>query len=118
MNFDIKGANTYFNVIKDIEESEIPIKGHGLISLTNLVTKKDAEVIKNFDQVIKIFQSTLEHEDTYLYLQSVKGLAACASVNSNSVISALTEEFASLEDSKLQEEIVEVLIFEHDLCFY
>ena len=67
-----KNTNTYASAIRDIEDSEIPIKGHGLISLTNLVTQNEAEVIKNFDQIIRIFQSTLEHEDTYLYLLSVK----------------------------------------------
>ena len=99
-------SNEYDNAIKDIQESEVPIKGHGLISLTNLVSKKNLNVIKNFDQIIEIFKSGLEEEDTYLYLQSVKGLAACAFVNHHPVIKALTEEYVLLEDSKLPEEVV------------
>ena len=101
-----KTTNAFDSAMKDIKESEVPIRGHGLISLTNLVLKKDSNVMKNFDQVIEIFKSGLEEDDTYLYLQSVKGLAACASVNRHPVISTLTEEYALLEDSKLPEEIV------------
>ena len=98
--------NSYLQAVDDIEDTQIPIKGHGLISLTTLVSKEDEEASKNIDAVIEIFRLNLEHEDTYIYLQCIHGLAACASKPTNLVISILTKQFSSLDESNLEPDTV------------
>ena len=98
--------NSYLQALDDIEDTQIPIKGHGLISLTRLVTREDKEALTNIDSVIEIFRANLEHEDTYIYLQCIHGLAACASKHINLVISILTKQFSSLDESNLGPDIV------------
>ena len=45
-------------------------------------------------------QDNLEDEDTYIYLQAINGLVACANDNPTVIIDLLTREFAQIEDRK------------------
>jgi len=47
---------TYDIALGYINDTEIPVQGHGLIMLTNLVKKKDEETINNIEKVLQIFQ--------------------------------------------------------------
>lgn len=42
----------------------------------------------------------MEDDDSYIYLQSINGLVACASLSPDFVISLLTREFAQIDDRK------------------
>ena len=95
-----KELSGYADALKHLEEDEIPIRGHGLISLTALVDKKDKETMENIGKVFEIFQNNLADPDTYIYLQAIKGLASCSFHKPEIVIDKLTSEFANLDDSK------------------
>ncbi len=91
-----------------INDPEVPVQGHGLIMLTNLVKEKDVQTINSIEKVFKIFQvyfslkcwiilklknnkflgpqDNITHEDTYIYLQSILGLSECANYNPTLVI--------------------------------
>ena len=73
-----KIVDNYEEAIEHLKDKEIPIKGHGLIALTNLVDKKDEKTMENIDTVFEIFNSNLSDPDTYIYLQAFKGLANCS----------------------------------------
>ncbi len=45
-----------------------------------------------------IYQENLEDEDTYIYLQSINGLVACANHNPELVVDLLTREFGCFDD--------------------
>jgi len=91
---------TYSDCLTHLEDKEIPIRGHGLIALTALVVKRDEETMKNIEPVFKIFTESLNDEDTYIYLQAIKGLSACSFHNPEIVINRLCREYAILDDSK------------------
>ena len=63
---------TYKDCLVHLEDKEIPIRGHGLIALTALVTKRDEETMSHVEEVFKIFTDNLSDEDTYIYLQAIK----------------------------------------------
>ena len=91
---------TFEEALEHLEDKEIPIKGHGLIVLTNLIEKKDDTAMKNIDKVFDIFNKNLDDSDTYIYLQAVKGLASCSFHKPDLVIEKLCHEFAHLDDAK------------------
>ena len=83
---DQKIVDNYEEALEHLKDKEIPIKGHGLIALTNLVDKKDEKTMENIDTVFEIFNSNLNDPDTYIYLQAIKGLANCSFHKSELVI--------------------------------
>lgn len=90
---------------EDIQDNEVPVKGHGLITLTNLITSKNEETLKHLEEVIEIFRCHLKHDDTYIYIQSIKGLASCAFHNTSLVINILTNEYSTLRDLEMSKDV-------------
>ena len=56
--------------------------------------------MKHIEEIFEIFQNHLTDQDTYIYLQAVKGLSACAFYKPDIVITKLCREYALLDDSK------------------
>ncbi len=93
------GVNESFQqALNDLSDSQIPVQGHGLISLTRLIEAKDSETLSNAHQVLSIFQKHLSHPDTYIYLAAINGLVALASVaaHRDQVFTTLCQEYALL----------------------
>jgi len=93
----------YDTALYDISDPLIPVQGHGLISLTRLIEEKDPETLENVDKVRLLFQANLEDTDTYIYLNSIKGLVACARYSPDLVLETLTKEFSIVQDRKMEE---------------
>ena len=89
-------ADSYESAARDASETEIPVRGHGLIALTRLVEAGDPEAAKHAEEILETFRENLKHRDTYVYLQSVKGMAACSKHNPELVIEELTKQFNNL----------------------
>lgn len=49
---------------------------------------------------INYFQENLKHEDSFIYLSSINGLAVMANVFPNTVIKTLVEEYAEMRTKK------------------
>ena len=93
-------TETFSSALEHLEDTEIPIRGHGLIALTSLVSKKDQETLENIEKVTEIFQNNLNDTDTYIYLQAIKGLAQCSFHNPDLIINRLCREYAILDEKK------------------
>ena len=100
MSEEAAESETYQDCLKHLEDDEIPIKGHGLIALTALINKKDKETMEHIEEVFKIFTDNLNDQDTYIYLQAIKGLSACSFHKPDIVINRLCREYAILDDAK------------------
>ncbi|TRY61857.1 hypothetical protein TCAL_11238 [Tigriopus californicus] len=86
--------------LQSLTDPLLPIRGHGLIALTKLVNQKDEVTLKNVKKVMDIFKDNLADEDTYIYLQAIYGLVACANYDPALVIDVLTREYALIDDRK------------------
>jgi len=93
---------SYEAALFDISDPLVPVQGHGLISLTRLVEEKDSETIDNVDKVRLLFQANLEDSDTYIYLNSIRGLVACARYRPDLVLETLAKEFSIVQDRKME----------------
>merc|ERR550539_417365 len=99
-----KVRTKYEEALFNIGDPLIPVQGHGLIQLTRLLEEKDEETLKNIDKVRLLFQSNLADEDTYIYLNSISGLVACARYRSDVVLEALTKEFSHVQTRRLAQD--------------
>merc|ERR1712045_734148 len=94
----------YEDALFNIGDPLLPVQGHGLIQLTRLVEDKDEETLAKIDSVRLVFQSNLADEDTYIYLNSISGLVACARYRSDVVLEVLTKEFSLIQSRKQEKE--------------
>lgn len=95
-----EGGSRYRRALEQLSDPLLPVRGHALIELTRLVEARDAEAVADASRVFGIFRENLEDEDTYLYLQSIAGLVACAWHDPNAAVDLLAREFAHLDDRR------------------
>ncbi|XP_046735251.1 transport and Golgi organization protein 6 homolog isoform X2 [Diprion similis] len=82
--------------IRDLADPLLPVRAHGLMLLTKLVERSDRNVIAQKDIVLYLFQENLKHEDSFIYLSAINGLATLASVYPEKVIEVLVHEFIDI----------------------
>ena len=94
----------YTQALKDIQDSLVPVKGHGLQQLGQLVRKKDSETLAHIDQITELFMTHMGHSDTYIYLPSLQGLVELAAVIPDRIIPLMCKEYAQFSNkSKVRE---------------
>ena len=54
----------------------LPVQGHGILTLSHLLKRKDPQALKNREQLLKVFIDSLEHEDSYIYLVRSSNLSS------------------------------------------
>lgn len=88
----------YTLALQEANDPFIPVKGHGLLSLTKLVESKDKQTLSNSEILLSLFIETLKHPDSYVYLAAINGLLSLAGVPAarDSVIAALCQGYAHL----------------------
>ena len=92
-------------VFSHLRDPLLPVQGHGLIELTQLIEKKDHCVIEHLDFVLMTLNNYLEHEDSYIYLAAIRGIVATSSINTSKVITLLCERYVGFKhDTKLSAE--------------
>ncbi|XP_014771732.1 transport and Golgi organization protein 6 homolog [Octopus bimaculoides] len=85
------------SALKDAYDSLVPVQGHGLIALTQLIQNKDEETLKKQDLILHIFEEKLIHPDSYIYLSAVKGLSVMADHFPNKVVPRIIKLFQDPE---------------------
>ena len=87
-------ASLFEQALVELCDSLIPVRGHGLITLTRLLLLRDAAALSRTDLLMTIFRENLAHPDTYIYLQAVAGLSALGDVAPDTVLPALLKEYS------------------------
>ena len=105
-------TNEFQQAWKEVNDPLLPVQGHGIISLYNLLRKRNEEALQHKDQLLQLFISTLEHEDSYIYLVAIQALTALADVHTEAVLNALIQQLEDMATNsssspKLVEEIGE-----------
>ena len=80
--------------LTEVQDLEIPVKGHGLSSLARLLETGDEETVANSIHLLEIFKDNLSHPDSYVYLAAIKGLVNLASKQRLKVLHILCEGYA------------------------
>ncbi|XP_066278108.1 transport and Golgi organization protein 6 homolog [Branchiostoma lanceolatum] len=85
----------YDEALALVKHPLVPMRGHGLIALSSLVENKDSKAMAEKERLLKLFEENLNHEDSYIYLSSIRGLAALGSLFPEVVIPEICEQFAN-----------------------
>jgi len=78
---------------KDSCDPLLPVRGHALVKLTELINSRDRLAIAKKDAILCLFQENLKNDDTFIYLAAINGMAALTSFFPDTVLGTLTEEF-------------------------
>lgn len=98
--------------LEDACNELLPVRGHAMIILAKLVSQGDSEAKAKKDAILCVFQENLKHEDSYLYLTAIEGLACLATEYPDTVLLTLAEEYVRSEGNvklKVGESLMRVI---------
>ncbi|KAI9141783.1 hypothetical protein BKA69DRAFT_1124485 [Paraphysoderma sedebokerense] len=87
--------------LEEIKDEMIPVQAHGMAILRDLVLKKDKAAQENLDQIITMFIDMLKNEDSYLYLNAIKGLSSLTDAYPEQTIKQLLTLYSDLKQLTL-----------------
>ncbi|XP_054714685.1 transport and Golgi organization protein 6 homolog [Uloborus diversus] len=116
-------STEFQSVMIDIEDDCIPTRGHGILSLGKLLSKKDEETLSHKEEILNLLQENLEHKDSYIYLSAIQTLSILAQIDTDLVLPVALkcllhpEEKSSDYIIKMGEVLVKICRMLGDLTF-
>ncbi|XP_039280530.1 transport and Golgi organization protein 6 homolog [Nilaparvata lugens] len=98
--------------LEDACNELLPVRGHAMIILAKLISQGDSEAKAKKNAILCIFQENIKHEDSYLYLTAIEGLACLATEYPDIVLTTLAEECVRSEGNvklKVGESLMRVI---------
>lgn len=81
-------------------DPEVPTRAVALRTLTRAIQNGDREALQNQEKVLMLFLENLEHEDTFVYLSAIQGLAVLSDVFPERILLRLQEEYQNVPSSQ------------------
>lgn len=98
LDFDIKSDEAYDAAIKDLVDPLLPTRGHAIIQLSNLLDKRNPKATRNVELLCDVFMENLQHDDSYIYLASIRALTSVSQSQHQIVVPRLAKEFAGFSN--------------------
>lgn len=89
--------------IKLLDDPLVPIQANGMYLMKTLIDEKSS-VVDNWQMICQIYLSKLKSEDSFIYLNAVKGLFALCDTYGTNVINYLVSIYIGVVPSKLSVE--------------
>ncbi|XP_015108540.1 uncharacterized protein LOC107035575 [Diachasma alloeum] len=96
LSVDEKNESAFDKALKDLTDPLLPVRAHGLITLTKLIETSSSTITGKSDLLVYLFQQNLRDEDSFIYLASINGLCALALKFPQKVIGILIQEFTDM----------------------
>ncbi|XP_028287966.1 transport and Golgi organization protein 6 homolog [Parambassis ranga] len=74
-------------------DPDVPTKAFALRVLTQMVQHRDPEAVQAQEKVLMLFLENLEHEDSFVYLSAIQGLAVLADSYPDRILERLLKDF-------------------------
>lgn len=74
-------------------DPDVPTRALALRTLTQLVQIRHPDAVRAQDKVLTLFLENLEHEDSFVYLSAIQGLAALADSYPDRILDRLLQDF-------------------------
>ncbi|XP_037622900.1 transport and Golgi organization protein 6 homolog [Sebastes umbrosus] len=74
-------------------DPDVPTRAFALRVLTQMVQKENPEAVQAQEKVLMLFLENLEHEDSFVYLSAIQGLAALADSYPERILERLLKDF-------------------------
>lgn len=88
-----ESQNNYKLALANLKDNLIPVRAHGLHILRMLIVARDPVI--DVKSVTKIYLSTLKDDDSFIYLNSIKGLQALTDIHGYKAIKYLVDQYKS-----------------------
>ncbi|KAM7002325.1 transport and Golgi organization protein 6 homolog [Tautogolabrus adspersus] len=74
-------------------DPDVPTRAFALRVLTQMVQKKNPDAVQGKENVLMLFLENVEHEDSFVYLSAIQGLAALADSYPERILERLLKDF-------------------------
>ncbi|KAL1915629.1 uncharacterized protein VTP21DRAFT_6388 [Calcarisporiella thermophila] len=82
----------YREAMRAIQDELLPVRAHGMAILRQMVLNRDPLVDgKEADKILNIFVQMVQDEDSFIYLNAVKGLSAMTDIHGENILIKLGE---------------------------
>ncbi|XP_075998713.1 transport and Golgi organization protein 6 homolog [Genypterus blacodes] len=81
------------DLLLDACDPNVPVRAFALRMLTKMVQCKNPEAVQAQEKVFMIFLENLEHEDSFIYLSAIQGLAVLADSYPERILERLLKDF-------------------------
>ncbi|XP_070244198.1 transport and Golgi organization protein 6 homolog isoform X4 [Bos mutus] len=79
-------------------DPQIPTRAAALRTLSRWIEEREAKVLNMQEKLLKIFLENLEHEDTFVYLSAIQGVALLSDVYPEKILPGLLAQYDSSKD--------------------
>ncbi|XP_011875327.1 PREDICTED: transport and Golgi organization protein 6 homolog isoform X2 [Vollenhovia emeryi] len=91
-------SNKFDEALRDLADPLLPVRAHGLVTLTRLIETKDPYTVARNAIVLRLFQENLKDDDSFVYLASINGLCALATAFPAKVVETLMLEYIDMPE--------------------
>ncbi|XP_032984767.1 transport and Golgi organization protein 6 homolog [Rhinolophus ferrumequinum] len=90
-------------VLLSAYDPEIPTRAAALRTLSCWIEQREARVLEMQEKLLKIFLENLEHEDTFVYLSAIQGVALLSDVYPEKILLSLLAQYDRGKDKHTPE---------------
>ncbi|XP_073706776.1 transport and Golgi organization protein 6 homolog isoform X2 [Garra rufa] len=92
-NSEPSSSKAFSECLMEACDPDVPTRAVALRSLTRSVKDGDKEALQNKDKLLTLFLENLEHEDSFVYLSAIQGLAVLADSFPEQILQRLLGEY-------------------------
>ncbi|KAJ2160738.1 hypothetical protein GGF46_002039 [Coemansia sp. RSA 552] len=99
--------------LADVQSDLVPVRAHGIIELRNLVLARSSAVVESeerLSEAIGVFVEMAQMDDSFLYLNAIRGLSALADLHGRRFIPRLVAMYGEASSLDGQMRIGEALL--------
>ncbi|XP_005403636.1 PREDICTED: transport and Golgi organization protein 6 homolog isoform X2 [Chinchilla lanigera] len=82
-------------VLLSAYDPQIPMRAAALRTLSRWIEQREAKALERQEKLLKIFLENLEHEDTFVYLSAIQGIALLSDVYPEKILVDLLAQYDS-----------------------
>ncbi|XP_011832064.1 PREDICTED: transport and Golgi organization protein 6 homolog [Mandrillus leucophaeus] len=90
-------------VLLSTYDPQIPTRAAALRTLSRWIEQREAKALEMQEKLLKIFLENMEHEDTFVYLSAIQGVALLSDVYPEKILPDLLAQYDSSKDKHTPE---------------
>ncbi|XP_007670709.2 transport and Golgi organization protein 6 homolog isoform X2 [Ornithorhynchus anatinus] len=84
-------------VLLSAYDPDIPVRAAALRTLSQWIKQKDPEALKKQEKLLGIFLENMEHEDSFVYLSAIQGVAVLSDVYPEKILPCLLSQYENTD---------------------
>ncbi|XP_053127528.1 transport and Golgi organization protein 6 homolog [Hemicordylus capensis] len=78
-------------------DPDVPARAAALRTLSGLIEQRDPEALERREKLLQVFVENLEHEDSFVYLSAIQGVALLADASPEQVLPCLLAQYGGAQ---------------------